>query len=323
MENITWILNEEIEVGEGSPGLDPTNERSTVCPFLGLRDDPATSYALPSAENHCHRTPSPWPVPYNYQGTICLAAKHSQCQFRTWDGRNRRWLSLLLKIFYGEASPALKWTAGLIWGTLFVIAAIFLADRLWDPFDLRDGLSAFLGIQTVIELPASAEPDLLSPGTSLNATSIPDASSSGPQIGTPFSVSIFEGGFVLHKVASGETLEDLAEKYNTSAGVLAAANQPVQVYRTAVAKLAAGNVRVEGGNLIPGTILVVLPGLNDPSGVPLFRVFYLMEDVQAAEFAAREGVPVADLTRFNGLGDEEWIAAGRWLILPVTEDGNR
>ena len=52
---------------------------SAPCPYLGLRDDPATRYAFPSAGQRCHARRRPAGVTLAKQEADCLTARHRSC----------------------------------------------------------------------------------------------------------------------------------------------------------------------------------------------------------------------------------------------------
>ena len=72
----------------------------SVCPFLGLRDDPSTRYDFPESANRCHAasgrragsvaflpriaaaisgTRRPQPIGVGHQASCCLTAAHETC----------------------------------------------------------------------------------------------------------------------------------------------------------------------------------------------------------------------------------------------------
>jgi hypothetical protein len=50
------------------------------CPFLGLRDDPATRYAFPSPAQQCHARRRPAGVDLAKQEADCLTVRHVACR---------------------------------------------------------------------------------------------------------------------------------------------------------------------------------------------------------------------------------------------------
>jgi LysM repeat protein len=53
--------------------------KPTVCPFLGLKDDPETHHAFPSPRNCCRRARPIEPVSLEHQSTHCLCMNYVRC----------------------------------------------------------------------------------------------------------------------------------------------------------------------------------------------------------------------------------------------------
>lgn len=53
------------------------------CPHLGLENDPATWFAFPTTENHCHQRRSPRAVETSYQQGFCLSDNYIECPLLT------------------------------------------------------------------------------------------------------------------------------------------------------------------------------------------------------------------------------------------------
>jgi hypothetical protein len=49
------------------------------CPHLGLENDPATWFAFPTKENHCHQRRKPQAVEPSYQQDFCLSDNYMEC----------------------------------------------------------------------------------------------------------------------------------------------------------------------------------------------------------------------------------------------------
>ncbi|MBX3048639.1 MAG: hypothetical protein KF885_05630 [Anaerolineales bacterium] len=70
----------------------PEGEAQTgfnICPFLGMEDDPQTSFLFTSPGNFCHRLKPPKAVSIGYQGATCFDSKaFVKCPIyqKKWDG---------------------------------------------------------------------------------------------------------------------------------------------------------------------------------------------------------------------------------------------
>lgn len=53
--------------------------KSNVCPYLGLREDPATALDFPSPGNICHHANPAVPIKGSYQEKFCLSGEHAAC----------------------------------------------------------------------------------------------------------------------------------------------------------------------------------------------------------------------------------------------------
>ena len=106
--------------------------------------------------------------------------------------------------------------------------------------------------------------------------------------------------YILHMIRPGENITMIASRYQTTVDVMWAANG-----------LSA---------LQPGDVLVVLPGWDDPSGIPMFVTLLVDTDISTEELAAQMRVFESDLLWFNGLEDDEIVPAGRWVIYPKPDE---
>jgi len=60
--------------------LDENEDVSvSVCPHLGLADDPDSHATYATEAHRCHRMPNPTRVASNHQETFCLVANHANC----------------------------------------------------------------------------------------------------------------------------------------------------------------------------------------------------------------------------------------------------
>jgi len=68
--------------------------------------------------------------------------------------------------------------------------------------------------------------------------------------------------------------------------------------------------------LWPGTKLVILPGVSDPEGLPLFKVIYIDQPTELSVFSGDVEISSETLREYNSLGEGDLIQPGRWLIIP-------
>lgn len=66
------------------------NTESYVCPFLGMEEDPETTFLFSSPGNFCHRLNPPKPISTGYQGSVCFDSQaFVLCPIykKNWDGK--------------------------------------------------------------------------------------------------------------------------------------------------------------------------------------------------------------------------------------------
>jgi LysM repeat protein len=128
-------------------------------------------------------------------------------------------------------------------------------------------------------------------------TSTPAPPTQGPGLEALFG---FNNEFLIHKVATNESLNIIALQYKTSSTVISATNE----------------LR-SGASLQVDQILVILPNKTEVSDLPVFRPLYLEQDASVDALVQEYGVSASDLRRYNALGDGDLIPAGRWIIIPL------
>jgi hypothetical protein len=115
-----YLAGVEEGLGWQNGGMDHTDTRAdasgrpakvSVCPFLGLRDDPSTRYDFPESTNRCYAasrrsagsvafvtrivaafsgTKRPQPIGAKHQATCCLTTAHETCaRYRHSKGSQR------------------------------------------------------------------------------------------------------------------------------------------------------------------------------------------------------------------------------------------
>ena len=216
------------------------------CPFVGLKNDPETSFSYASKSNYCHKVQPPEPVSISYQESACLTAAYKRCPIYSpdWDGplpvEIRRKVSK--ERHYARRFLLLFLLCLLIAG----VAWLFLSDfgstsvfAIFDPQDNVAGVStqASYVVDSPTPSPQTVEASGEEPTATLGATNTPSltitpsatypVSTPGPFLKTPFGPY---DGFVVHQVASGESVSLLASMYDTSNEVIVAVNGLDETY---------------------------------------------------------------------------------------------
>jgi hypothetical protein len=295
----------------------PTDE--TSCPFLGFLSDQETSFGFPDPANRCHRLEPAADIALDYQQDWCLSANYKLC--RVFQNPSKDNLPEGVTLHY----PRFKLSQNFLLA-IFVIA--FLVALLAALFLVRRFLftAGYAGVEpgtlTAIAVPVSeagssgiptrivrsetptltATPTLtpfptstLTPQPSM--TFSPEPPTPGPGLETPFGPG---SEIVLHKVQAGESARSIAYDYRTTYQVITSTN-----------------VLLPGGSVLIDSILVIIPGMKENLGLPVFHPLYLDSDGSLRAIAELYAVLPDDLRRFNSLGPEDRIPAGRWIIIPL------
>lgn len=187
-----------------------------TCPLLGLQDDPATRALYPRDDHRCG-TPGVEPLVLDWQTRYCLNVQHTQCPHfaanqpesaspggteRRKSGRSR-WL-IVTMILTGRAA---------LLGTGVVLAVVvgmatpgFSTSTVTGTSDQSGGMPSTQPLPT----PAPAMP-------TPESTLVPSTNPPSPAAATEPPAR--------HIVAPGETLGEIAERYDTTVAELVRINQ--------------------------------------------------------------------------------------------------
>ena len=117
---------------------------------------------------------------------------------------------------------------------------------------------------------------------------------------TPFGPNM---EYILFQIQDGQSLGNLASRFNTTIEVLKAMNVAI----------------IEGASVRPGIVLVIMPDVKDATGLPRFSVVQVTQPVSLVELAEKYNVSVEDLRLYNHLGMDDLVPAERWLLIPEGE----
>jgi LysM repeat protein len=307
-----------------------------VCPYLGLLHDPQTYSASPDIPNYCHKAHPPAQVALEYQRAACCTPRFKQCpvyiaevqaelphearpqqpveEYSSLPGLVRPFWLVGLGVLLVALIAAGLWLSGILGFRRPAWAVAILPPASATPLPFSTLLPASNGSPTPTEPPPSSTPTLImtaSPTLTLTPTqtftpTLPSPTP-GPGLETPFGPSGYAlaGGavlppFLVHSMAEGESLSLLAGRYRTTLAVLRAVNG-----------------LAPGVTIWPGTFLVILPGLSDPTGLPRLKPILLDKPARLADLAQTYLADPDRLRALNGLDDSEWVPAGRWIVVEV------
>ncbi|OQY26353.1 MAG: hypothetical protein B6I38_11505, partial [Anaerolineaceae bacterium 4572_5.1] len=166
------------------------NNIDEVCPYLGLARDKETRYGYPDLENYCYRMKSPQPVSDEHQKNVLAG------------------IAVIVAIFSlnGQLSLSPSSTSLVVTDAL---DALFVTNA-----DIVEETSLVIASVTPTPVISPTPTISLTPTPVPTSTITPTASPTlGPNLGTPFGR---EEQYILHRVASGESLGNLAYEYDTS-----------------------------------------------------------------------------------------------------------
>ncbi|MCE7906007.1 MAG: LysM domain-containing protein [Anaerolineae bacterium CFX3] len=289
---------------------------SEICPYLGLNDDPDTAISYPSPWNYCFRARPPAPIKPSYQAEVCFTRGHVSCpvyqaeragplppELRGERAKGRSGRALLLVLILGLVLSALWWARPYLF---------FLAPPVSKPAPAASAASLPLptGPST------AAATDWVNPAMAVTFESFTPAplifltlSAGGLPAGTPTPAPGVCGHaldvpfgtnpkLVIHRVASGDTLDAYSSKYQTSAEAIVAVNFDMHV------------------PLWKDWVVVIPVGTTGVSGVPPFEKYQAAgETLSLAGMAAALKTDPQLFQHFNAFDDTCRVFDG-WLLAP-------
>ncbi len=295
------------------PNMSNKNENpGTMCPHIGLKDDPATSLGYPSAWNYCHRAKPIAVAGLDHQRTYCLSAKHMLCPlFLEPEGTPMPAELQAQDLEPHRRSRAMRTTVSAL-----VVLAVLVAVVVWQGiargfFFLPSQPGESTSTPTLTELSASpSEANLtLTPTggatpTGLGPTLVPTKT----PLPTPTTQPVLKLAletplglnkeFIIHRMVEGESLDRLTSRYGTT-----------------VAAIQAVNYYLPSPLLINYTVVIPLESI-DVQGLPAFQPYMVVAGMTVDEFAQSISVDTSTLSYYNGLTAAYRLSPGDWLLVP-------
>ena len=318
---------------ESSPLEGDNKTRSGTCPFLGINGESSTQYRYPSHAHRCYNVKSPERIELVHQEKFCLSELFLECEVFNSSGEEH-----LPPHIQAERKKRRSLTSNKTWvlipliiglTILLVTGILVVKDRYSMTSYGGDGKSNTI-LATLVFTNSSESIVSPSPSTTLTSvltekntktieppaavligipsettTSTPTPRPTGTKAATLTPGPAFETQFgpdqsyLLHRVGDGESYAQIAEMYDTSTEVLELSN-----------------IRPENTKLISGMIIVVLPGVHKIEGTQKFYIVFVDRRTEVKSLAEKYRVDPEEIQKYNLLSNEDWIPAGRWLIIP-------
>lgn len=298
----------------------PHNLRpATCCPYLGLQDDPHSWLSFPNPGNLCFHAQPPQSIVEEHQKYFCLSQNYNQCPVYQSSGDQPLPEALVHAIPAKEkiADPrrmAIAATVMVLVGIILFSVLITIRSQAAERSALMtaaaqtptvDPLAIHLTQEAALPSATPVPPTATATRVS---TWTPTATKTPNPTPTPEPTHFAEFGerfganqeYVLYRLNDGESLENVAKAYETRAEVIRASN-----------------ILIEGASVQPGTVLLLMPGVTDPSGLIKFKIVQVLVPTLPKHIAAQNNVPLEILVEYNQIDPERLVPGGRWLFFPV------
>ena len=277
---------------------------SPICPHLGMKNDPGTSFRYPTLGNYCFHCKSASVPRVEHQEAYCFGA-YQDCPAYGQPAERTLPLRFRARIYPHRSRPRLNFAvlamvvpllAFLGWKTLRSEAA-----SLPEPSTYIIPVSGSETL-TAVNTPSPPPSKTLIPPTPTHAQ--PDAlqqaalQSRGHILEIPFTVG--EYSFLIHRVRAGESFSVLEVTYVTQSRVILALNHSL------------------AAPLQANSVIVIVPGLQSVDAeLPAFEPYQISdEEITVAELAETLEVDAARLGYYNNCTRSSPLAAGEWVIVP-------
>ena len=293
-----------------SDGEENIDRKAQVCPFLGLKDDPATALSFPSSHNRCFHARPALPVKLEFQRAYCLEINHTSCE--EYNRAPDKPLPSNLR-FVGGSGLREKFGKAGVWILIIVLIVVVLIA--WQV--LSRGL---LGFGNPGQSPGVIEPAF---STNVENQTLPIVTTQVQDTPTPtifvtttstFPIQTFaptevsphvletpigvEHKLVIHRVLAGESTMSIASKYWTTVQAIQAVNYSLP-----------SPLRI-------GWLIIVPINQTNVQGLPTFDAYEVSTDVAVRTLAQQLSVDPALLELYNGLGNNEFLSSGDWVLVP-------
>lgn len=293
---------------------NPKQEKLVYCPDLGLKADPTTVLQYPSDWNYCHHVKRAKTPKLNHQRTFCLCANYENCPVFTAPRAQRlpKDIRYRRKISRKTVSTLSKVILALV--LIGLLVAAFLNRNL-----IQEEVSSFLvpdwqktqmaaptitvtsnqlGTPTSLQLPTSTETPAATPTPPPTAT--PTRPAPVLDLGVPIGDEV---RYVIYLVNEGDTLELIANRFNTTASAIRASTLFLP-------------------QVLWAELVVVVPvDLTDVEDLPIFDPYQVtVAQIEVETLAATMEIDLDDLIYYNHLWPGFQLRQGDWVLLPYERE---
>ena len=298
----------------------------SICPYIGLYSDVQTAMENPSEQNYCHNLKPVSSPSLTHQSAFCLNVTFKQCQYFTEINvkpgqaapvkpppRKRKWMPLALAVLVSLAILGVVFISG---GQLRPLIFPPRADN--GPTPAVETAAATQipatepALQEIVLEPELTEPALMpEPAVIAESTLVienqvqpaasptPIPTNTGEPVQIPLSTVAPERVFLLHRVARGEDLIAIANKYNTNVEAIRAVNY---------------NMAPE---LWVDTMIVIPENQSDVTGVtPMIPLEITGAEKTVQELAEAYAVSADLVAAINARTTTYRFQIGEWVIMP-------
>jgi len=286
-----------------------------ICPYLALLVDAESYAAYPSTINACYRGLHPVTPKISHQSNYCLTPNYPECSFFNNDHIKKfpKEIRQKSKVWSGKGKILIITALIFVALSLIILAVIFRGEFRGRSVGLvetstQNISSLSTDVDTTVipsglrQKSAAAEVEKLPQSTAtvlVTATPrLPSSTKSDPilALDTPIGG---EQQFIIHRIIEGESLQYLADQYNTSIEEIIAVNQDLIT------------------PLWVGWAIVIPYNITNFEGLPAFSAYLVEEEgISIEELAEKLDVPLAALTLYNNIDEEHHLHQDEWLLIP-------
>lgn len=298
---------------------------TSICPYLGIKDDLETSYAFPSEWNNCHHCKPVISVKLEHQRDYCLSEKYNLCPVYVEKSSQ----PLPRNLRNQEKIQSSSWR--FIWIVVLVIFLLILLTTNIGYIPDLDGSIRRLFTTVQGTWPKEIPGVLTFPSTPITSTLKPTpyatpnkylfsvtAPFTTPMPVVPTSLKIeleatptitriprnletligIHHIFIIHRVTQGESLSLLAFNNGTTEAAITSVNYqlstPLWVHQ----------------------IVIIPVNRTDVSDLPPFTAYRVGEDIKLITLADLLNVDPELLQYYNDLESSDQLHKGEWLVIP-------